>query len=88
MFRDYILTGMVGLRLLSGTIEICAALLMWYLGTVEKAFTVNAFLSLVGPLVLVSVTALGLTGMADSISIWKIFIILCGVGLILYGVHS
>jgi hypothetical protein len=86
--RDYILTGMVGLRLLSGTIEIAAALLMWYLGTVEKAFTVNAMLALVGPTVLVLVTALGLTGMSETISVSKIVYILLGVGLILYGIHG
>jgi hypothetical protein len=86
--RDYILTGMVGLRLLSGTIEILAAGLMWYFGTVEKAFAINALLALVGPTVLVLVTALGLTGLSETISIGKIFWIVLGVAFILYGIHS
>ena len=86
--QNTILMSMVGIRVLSGTIEIGAAILMWYLGTVQKAFTVNAFLALVGPAVLVTVTALGLTGMAESISLWKIGLILSGVGLILWGIHG
>jgi hypothetical protein len=87
-FRDNILYGMAGLRFLSGTIEVCAALLMLYYGTVQKAVMINAGLALVGPTVLILVTSLGLLGMADKIEFWRMGIVLAGVALILYGVRG
>lgn len=86
--RDQLVWAMAGLRALSGTIELVAAILMLYFGTVEKAMTVNAFLSIVGPTVLILVTTIGLVGMAEDLSFSKIALILTGVALILYGVRS
>lgn len=86
--RDQLVWAMAGLRALSGSIELVAAILMLYYGTVEKAMTVNAFLSIVGPTVLILVTTIGLVGMAEDLSFSKIALILTGVALILYGVRS
>jgi hypothetical protein len=91
MFRhvvDQVVWGMAGLRLLSGTIEVLAALLMLYYGTVERAVMVNAFLSLVGPTVLILVTTLGLIGLAEKLEFWRMAIVMAGVGLILWGVRG
>ena len=86
--RENVLAGMAGLRLLSGTIEICAALLMIYFGTVQKAVMINAGLAMVGPTVLILVTTLGLIGMADKLEFWRMLVVMGGVGLILWGVRG
>ncbi|MBL0387010.1 YqhV family protein [Tumebacillus sp. ITR2] len=88
MLKDSIVNGMAGLRLLSGLIEVSAALLMLYFGTVQKAVMINAGLALVGPTVLILVTTLGLIGMADKLEFWRMIIVMGGVGLILWGVRG
>lgn len=86
--QDKLVWGMAGLRLLSGSIEMIAALLMLYYGTIERAVTVNAFLAMVGPTVLILVTTIGLIGLADKLDFSKMLVVMCGVALILYGVRS
>ena len=80
--------GMATLRILSGSIEIFAALLMIKFNDVGKALAVNSSLALVGPVVLILTTSIGLLGLADKISFGKMFWVLLGVGCILYGVKS
>ncbi|ASS74987.1 hypothetical protein CIG75_08290 [Tumebacillus algifaecis] len=86
--RDHILIGMAGLRLLSGMIEVTVAILMFYFGSVQKAVQLNAALALVGPTVLILVTSLGLIGLADRLEFWRMVVVMCGVGLILWGVRG
>ncbi|PWK06308.1 YqhV family protein [Tumebacillus permanentifrigoris] len=88
MWKDNIVNGMAGLRFLSGLIEVSAALLMIYFGTVQKAVMINAGLALVGPTVLILVTTLGLIGMADKLEFWRMIVVMGGVGLILWGVRG
>lgn len=88
MLKDNIVNGMAGLRFLSGLIEVSAALLMIYFGTVQKAVMINAGLALVGPTVLILVTTLGLIGMADKLEFWRMIVVMGGVGLILWGVRG
>lgn len=78
--------GMALLRILSGSLELTAALVMLKLNDVQKALTVNSTLALVGPLVLISTTALGLAGIADKLSPGKFIWILAGVGCLLIGI--
>lgn len=80
--------GMALLRLLSGSIEILAALLMVKFNEVEKALVINSSLALVGPLILIATTTIGLIGITDKISFGKIIWILLGVTCILIGVKS
>ncbi|MFD2168948.1 YqhV family protein [Tumebacillus lipolyticus] len=87
-FREHILLGMAGLRLLSGTIEVVAAILMLYFGSLQKAVQINAALALVGPTVLILVTSLGLLGLADRLEFWRMVVVMGGVGLILWGVRG
>ncbi|MFP7476899.1 YqhV family protein [Terribacillus saccharophilus] len=79
--------GMVMLRLLSGGIEITAALLMLKINDLEKALVINSSLAFVGPLVLIVTTAIGVAGMAGSVSFNKVLWILLGVGIIFYGIR-
>lgn len=80
--------GMALLRLFSGSIEILAALLMVKVNQVDKALIINSSLALVGPLILIATTTIGLVGIADKISFSKIIWILLGVAFILIGIKS
>ncbi len=80
--------GMATLRLMSGSIEIIAALLIIKFNQVEKALMINSGLALVGPLVLLLTTTIGLVGMADRISVWKITWIFTGVLCIFIGARQ
>ncbi|MFZ7103686.1 MAG: YqhV family protein [Peptococcaceae bacterium] len=83
-----IVLGMGILRIISALIELSAALLMLYFNRVETAFKINACLALIGPLIMISVTSLGLIGLAGKISVRQIFFIFSGVGLIFYGLNK
>ncbi|RKD25567.1 hypothetical protein BEP19_01080 [Ammoniphilus oxalaticus] len=80
--------GMALLRIMSGSIEVFAALMMLKVNQVEKAMMINGSLALVGPLVLILTTSIGLVGIADKVSFTKIMWILLGVAFILIGVKS
>lgn len=83
---DKFVTSMASLRVMSGTIEILAAVLMLKLGRVDKALAVNSALAFVGPSILIITTAIGLSGMADRLSWSKILWIGLGVGCLLIGI--
>jgi len=78
--------SMASLRILSGTIEITAAILMLRWMQVEKALLINSGLALVGPLVLLTTTTIGLVGLADKLSFSKMLWIFMGVGFIFFGI--
>ncbi|MNR28217.1 hypothetical protein D3C85_1455320 [compost metagenome] len=77
---------MASLRLMSGSIEIIAAILMIRLATIEKALLVNSTLALVGPLVLLTTTTIGLVGIADKLSYGKMLWIIAGVCCLFIGI--
>jgi len=78
--------SMAMLRILSGCIEVTAAIVMLRMNDVQKALVVNSMLALVGPFVLISTTTIGLIGLADKLSPAKIVWILAGVGCLLIGI--
>lgn len=79
-----VLLSMAGFRLLSGSIEIIAALLMLKFKSVETAFQINAALGLVGPTIMIIVSTLGMVGMAGKMPHSKMALLAAGVFLILY----
>jgi hypothetical protein len=81
-----IVLTMASLRLMSGSIEIIAAILMLRLATIEKALLVNSALALVGPLVLLTTTTIGLVGVADKLSYGKMMWIIAGVSCLFIGI--
>lgn len=83
-----IVAAMAMTRCLSGMIELSAALLMLKYGSVESAMKINAGLALIGPTVLITVTTLGLIGLAGKISIGRMLLILIGVCCIFAGVSK
>jgi hypothetical protein len=76
---------MATLRLISGSIEIGAALFMLKVGQVDKALTINTTLAFVGPTVLIITTTIGLVGLADKLSWVKMTWIMLGVFCLLIG---
>ncbi|MBE3590931.1 MAG: YqhV family protein [Firmicutes bacterium] len=84
--RDPFAAGMALTRLISACIELTGAYLMWRAGRVDAAMRVNAYLGLVGPLVLITVTTIGIVGLAGKgLPVSKIVLILMGVYLIIFG---
>ncbi|MGZ9586146.1 YqhV family protein [Paenibacillus marinisediminis] len=83
---DKFVMSMAGLRLMSGSLEIIAAIIMLRLNEPAKALAVNSMLALVGPLVLVATTTIGLIGIADKLTWSKILWIALGVTCLLVGV--
>lgn len=80
--------AMALLRVLSGTIEIFAAFLIYQFNDVEKALLINGSLSLIGPVILILSMSVGLYSLADDLPIKKLTLIVLGVALILYGVKK
>ncbi|MEW9699143.1 YqhV family protein [Paenibacillus sp. SI8] len=81
-----IVLSMASLRLMSGGVEIIAAIIMLRLATIEKALLVNTGLALVGPLVLLATTTIGLVGIAEKLSFGKMLWVLVGVSCIFIGI--
>ena len=80
--------SMAGLRLVSGLIEISAAIIMLMLNDVKKAVVVNSMLAVVGPVIFISTMMIGLISIADEISFSKLVFIGIGVAFILYGIYK
>src|SRR5690242_20079944 len=78
--------SMASLRVLSGSLEILAALLMIRLNQVEKALLINSGLAVMGPTILLATTTIGLLGMADKLSFSKMLWIIAGVCCIFIGI--
>jgi len=78
-----ILMAMVFMRILSGLIELSAALLMHYFNNVSTAIRINAILGLIGPIILIIVTSLGLIEIREQINYFNLLLIFIGVSLIL-----
>ncbi|NMD71169.1 YqhV family protein [Bacillus sp. DNRA2] len=87
MFEKAIV-GMALLRMISGSIELSVAFLILKANNIEKALILNSSLALVGPIILILTTTIGLVGLAEKISFLKVVWIFSGVALILYGVKS
>lgn len=88
IFIEIAVLGMALLRVLSGSIEILAAILMIKFNSVEKALLVNSSLALVGPIILILTTTIGVLGLTGNISFAKVVWIFIGVGCIVIGVKS
>ncbi|WP_062104487.1 YqhV family protein [Bacillus niameyensis] len=88
IFLEKAIIAMALLRILSGSIDIIAAFLMLRFNDIEKALILNSSLALVGPIVFMLATTVGLIGIADKISLAKFIWIFIGFGFIVYGVKS
>ena len=87
-FFETSVLSMAGLRILSGLIEISAAVLMLIFNDPKKALAINAMLAIVGPIVLVTTMTIGLLSIADDLSFSKLFFVGLGVAFILFGIYK
>ncbi|MBD8032951.1 MULTISPECIES: YqhV family protein [Solibacillus] len=87
-FIEKALLIIIILRLISGSIELTAAALMFKFNDLEKAFYINTMLALVGPVVLIVTTGLALLGLAEKISMTRIICLFAGISLILFSLKA
>ncbi|MBX6378501.1 MAG: DUF2619 domain-containing protein [Clostridia bacterium] len=66
------------LRLLSAAAELTGAFLIYRVQRVDTALRVNAVLGLVGPVVLLLVTALGIAGLIGRLSPTRLALLVAG----------
>ncbi|MEK5185267.1 YqhV family protein [Solibacillus sp. FSL R5-0691] len=85
---DKALIMIIALRIISGSIELTAAALMFKFNDLEKAFYINTLLALVGPVILIVTTGLALLGLAEKISLARIICLFCGISLILFSLKA
>ncbi|WP_028560001.1 YqhV family protein [Paenibacillus pinihumi] len=81
-----IVLSMATLRLISGSLEIIAAIIMLRLNQIDKALVVNSSLALVGPIILISTTTIGLVGLSDKLSLDKFVWVLVGITCLMIGI--
>jgi len=82
------LNSMATIRVISGLLEIMVAIIFLKSGRVENALRMNAFLGLIGPLVFLLVSVLGVVAIAVKISWPKMIIICLGIILVLVGTKN
>ncbi len=86
MDDHFYLQSMVVIRLVSATVELTAAFLMWRFQRLDTAVRINGFLGMVGPVILTITMAIGLAGLATGkMPLAKMVWIGCGVLCILWG---
>ncbi len=73
------------LRILFGSVSIIGALFMFYFNRVEHALKVNAVIGSIGPFVFLTISGIGLVGISGQVEVYKIIMIISGIGLILFG---
>ncbi len=82
------LNSMAAVRVISGLLEIIVAFLFLKGGRVENALRMNAFLGLIGPLIFLLVSILGVVAIAVKVSWPKMAIICLGIILVLIGTKN
>ncbi|BDG36741.1 YqhV family protein [Saccharococcus caldoxylosilyticus] len=87
-FIEPAVLSMAGMRLLSATLEMIAALAMLLFNDVKKALAVNALLAVIGPTIFIVTMTIGLLSLADELSYTKLGLIALGIILILIGIYK
>jgi hypothetical protein len=82
-----LLLAIVFLRILSGSIEIFAAFLIYRFNSLEHALKINAVLASIGPLIFLGATYLGLTGLTQKMNYNKMIFVYLGAALIFWGLR-
>lgn len=82
-----LLIYMAAMRFISSFVEFFAAIMFLRFNSINTALRINALLGLVGPLIFILVSFLGVLGVAEKISISKLLMILAGVILVFMGTN-
>lgn len=80
--------AMATLRGLSVLAEITGLYLILTSARIERALRVNSALGLVGPLVFITVSAIGLAGISGRVGVWRLGVIALGVLLVFLGTFT
>lgn len=80
--------SMAVMRFISSLLELIAAILILKFRNVQTALRINAFLGLIGPMIFIGVSFLGIYNLADKLPWKKLILIFLGVILILIGTTS
>ncbi len=83
-----VLNNMAVIRVISGILEIVTALIFLKIGRIDSALRMNAFLGLVGPLVFIAVSVLGIAAIAVRLPWYKVALLSSGIILVLIGTRS
>lgn len=85
MIKDKYVFLMACVRILSGCIELGAAVLMLYFDKLATAVRINSSLGLVGPLVFIAVSSIGVIGLSASLPPARLALVIAGVVLVVLG---
>ncbi|MCP8616213.1 YqhV family protein [Salirhabdus salicampi] len=85
---DKAIFGIAMLRVLSGTFELIVAMIILKMSDMSKVLVLNSSLAIVGPLILLLTTTIGVYTIAEELTYSKMLWIIIGIGCILYGVKS
>jgi hypothetical protein len=83
-----VLNNMAVIRVISGLLEIATAIVFIKVGRVDAALRLNAFLGLIGPIIFILVSALGIAAIAVKLSWLKIGMLSLGLILVIIGTKS
>jgi hypothetical protein len=83
--EEVILEKMALLRVISGLLEIVAAVVIVRIGRIDMALRLNALLGLCGPVIFILVSALGIAAIAVKLSWLKIGLLSLGLLLVMLG---
>lgn len=89
MFVHRAVAGMALVRFLSAALEFSAAMLMLLrFRTPAEALRLNAVLGMVGPMIFLLVSLLGLAGLARELPASRLLLVMAGITLIVLGTSS
>ena len=82
------INNMALIRVISGLLEVITAVFIIRLGRVDLALRLNALLGLIGPLIFILVSALGVAAIAIKLSWLKVGFLTLGIILVVLGTKS
>jgi hypothetical protein len=85
MLKENTVLTMAALRLLSGALEIMAAIFIFRISRVDVALRINGILAVVGPSILLLGIMVGVAGLSDRLPLSRLLLIYSGAFLIFWG---
>jgi hypothetical protein len=85
---DKLIWGIRLMRGLSAVVEVCAVLLLFRMQDSRSMLRLNGLLGLIGPLIFITVSAMGLADSLGKVQPGKLALILAGVVLVVWGTRS
>lgn len=88
MFKDNTVLAMAALRMFSGVLEVCAALLIIRFNRIDTALRINGILAIIGPTILLICIIIGVTGLSNRLPLGRLLLIYLGVFLLFWGTRK